>query len=440
MKTSELINYIKAVKKVMNKNIKIGFHGHNNLGIANANCIAAIENGVSIVDTSMLGMGRGAGNAITESLAAYMQREKIIKNLDIKKMLNFIKNYLSKIFPQKNLIENVLIGKSYFHDSEIDKLKNISKKNKMNFLSLLDKISFRKGINENKILGKNNLKNKDNLYSNFNYLTQDNKLILENFTSINNFKKNLNAQIKKVDCEKILTICRGKKFKMNIYNEAEIIVGHIVSENLKMDNKIIKKFKDYKIFFDEEINRNQSFSYSEEEVKEKACLDIIKSKTYSSIKFIGKFKNDFKYKIKKNLRLNNKANLIYFINRNKIPKLNKNADIVMLQDKMKIDYTENNLRYIKPNYALVLSTEVKRILNYSSAFQNSLSRVKINKNLFVISKGVVGKKNDIVVDNNLTPNRIIGQSDGFGGIKEKINLNEVSRKHLIEWMYNLNIK
>ena len=56
MKTSELINYIKAAKKVMNKNIKIGFHGHNNLGIANANCIAAIENGVSIVDTSMLGM------------------------------------------------------------------------------------------------------------------------------------------------------------------------------------------------------------------------------------------------------------------------------------------------------------------------------------------------------------------------------------------------
>ena len=107
---------------------------------------------------------------------------------------------------------------------------------------------------------------------------------------------------------------------------------------------------------------------------------------------------------------------------------------------MKIDYTENNLRYIKPNYALVLSTEVKRILNYSSVFQNSLGRIKINKNLFVVSKGVVGKKNDIVVDNNLTPNRIIGQSDGFGGIKEKINLNEVSRKHLIEWMYNLNIK
>ena len=101
MKTSELINYIKSVKKVMNKNIKIGFHGHNNLGIANANCIAAIENGVSIVDTSMLGMGRGAGNAITESLAAYMQREKIIKNLDIKKMLNFIKNYLSKFFLRK---------------------------------------------------------------------------------------------------------------------------------------------------------------------------------------------------------------------------------------------------------------------------------------------------------------------------------------------------
>ena len=239
--------------------------------------------------------------------------------------------------------------------------------------------------------------------------------------------------------EKILTICRGKKVKMNIYNESEIVIGHIISENFRMDKTILKKFKNYKIFFDENISNKQSYSYSEEEIKEKACLDIIKSKTYSKIKFIGKFNINFKNKIKKNFRYNKNSNTIYFINKHNFYKFNKKADVIMLQDKIKNEHINSNIRFIKPNYALVLSTEVKRILNYSSIFKKSLGRIKINRNLFVVSKGIVGKKDDIIVDNNIIPSRIVGQSDGFGGIKDKINLDEISKKHLIEWMYNLNI-
>lgn len=47
----------------------IGFHGHDNLGLANANSIAALEAGATIVDGTLDGIGRGAGNAETESLA-----------------------------------------------------------------------------------------------------------------------------------------------------------------------------------------------------------------------------------------------------------------------------------------------------------------------------------------------------------------------------------
>ena len=58
MTGKEVKSYIKSARK--NLKNKIGFHGHNNLGIANSNCVAALENGAEIVDTSMLGMGRGA--------------------------------------------------------------------------------------------------------------------------------------------------------------------------------------------------------------------------------------------------------------------------------------------------------------------------------------------------------------------------------------------
>ena len=48
----------------------IGFHGHDNLGLANANSTAALEAGATVVDGTFNGIGRGAGNASIESLAA----------------------------------------------------------------------------------------------------------------------------------------------------------------------------------------------------------------------------------------------------------------------------------------------------------------------------------------------------------------------------------
>lgn len=56
-----IINRVRSKTKV-----KLGFHGHNNLELALANTLAAIEEGVDIVDSTITGMGRGAGNLKTE--------------------------------------------------------------------------------------------------------------------------------------------------------------------------------------------------------------------------------------------------------------------------------------------------------------------------------------------------------------------------------------
>ncbi|MHC5040666.1 MAG: beta/alpha barrel domain-containing protein, partial [Planctomycetota bacterium] len=50
---------------------RIGFHGHDNLHLAFANALAAIEGGADILDGAVLGMGRGAGNLKTELILAY---------------------------------------------------------------------------------------------------------------------------------------------------------------------------------------------------------------------------------------------------------------------------------------------------------------------------------------------------------------------------------
>ena len=443
MTGKEVKSYIKSARKKLLKKIKIGFHGHNNLGIANSNCVAALENGAEIVDTSMLGMGRGAGNAITESVAAYLIREKYVKEIDLKKILFFIRNYLLKIFPQKYLIENVLMGKSYFHDSEIEVLKDFSKKNKINYLSALDKISFKKGFNKKKIKKDifkiNNVsKIKDNYFSQKKLIGNE-KLLPRKFSNFDDFKKNLVAQSLKLNAKKVITICRGKLRDFKIYNEFGLALGHIVSESRIVDKQIIKKFKDFNIFFDKNLNKENFYNYSEEEIKIKACMDVINLKKYKIIKFVGNFEKDFKYRINqiKTSSVSNK--ILYILNDNKIPKINKRCDALILSNIKKSDVTNNKINFIKPNYGIVLAGEVKRILQLKSSKESYKRRVKINKNLYIIEKGTFGKEGDIVVDDILNPHNIIGQSNGLGGIKKELIINSSAKKQILDWIYNLSV-
>lgn len=67
----EVKQYVAAA--VAKTDARVGFHGHNNLGLATANSIAAIQEGATLVDASLQGLGRATGNAETERLLALMQ-------------------------------------------------------------------------------------------------------------------------------------------------------------------------------------------------------------------------------------------------------------------------------------------------------------------------------------------------------------------------------
>jgi len=67
----ELINIVKTKTTV-----PLGFHGHNNLELGLINTLTALENGVGIVDATITGMGRGAGNLKTELLLTALNANK----------------------------------------------------------------------------------------------------------------------------------------------------------------------------------------------------------------------------------------------------------------------------------------------------------------------------------------------------------------------------
>ena len=52
---------------------ELGFHAHNSMERAISNCIRAIDQGVTWIDGTVTGMGRGPGNACTEYLAIEME-------------------------------------------------------------------------------------------------------------------------------------------------------------------------------------------------------------------------------------------------------------------------------------------------------------------------------------------------------------------------------
>jgi 4-hydroxy 2-oxovalerate aldolase len=67
----------------------IGCHLHDNMSLAIANTIAALNEGVSWVDSTIRGMGRGPGNARTEYLAVELTRLGLLQ-LDVQPLLELV--------------------------------------------------------------------------------------------------------------------------------------------------------------------------------------------------------------------------------------------------------------------------------------------------------------------------------------------------------------
>ncbi|MDH4274698.1 MAG: 4-hydroxy-2-oxovalerate aldolase [Gammaproteobacteria bacterium] len=68
--------------------IAVGFHAHNNLGLAIANSLAAAESGATLLDGCARGFGAGAGNASLEILVAVLQKLGYDTGIDLYKMLD----------------------------------------------------------------------------------------------------------------------------------------------------------------------------------------------------------------------------------------------------------------------------------------------------------------------------------------------------------------
>lgn len=139
-------NLVSAIKKVKESTkLEVGFHTHDNLGLAVGNSMLAIENGASFIDTAIAGLGAGAGNTRTESLVAVVDKEGYKVDADMFKAIDSVK-VLDKITKKydvtiKDMGDLILIGYYGIYSAFMKNVNDLSDKYGVSKKDLIENIS-----------------------------------------------------------------------------------------------------------------------------------------------------------------------------------------------------------------------------------------------------------------------------------------------------------
>lgn len=95
---------IRAVKAAVK--IPVGFHAHNNLGMAIANSLAATLAGAEYIDATLCGLGAGAGNTQIEVLAGVLDRNGYDTGLDFYRLMDAAQDLVRPLMLRPQVIDS----------------------------------------------------------------------------------------------------------------------------------------------------------------------------------------------------------------------------------------------------------------------------------------------------------------------------------------------
>lgn len=184
MKRKDLTRLFYLVEHNLNEKIKIGFHSHNNMQLAYSNAQSLVDlhsDRELIIDSSVYGMGRGAGNLNTELFVQYLN-DNADGVYDIKPLLSIIDEILNEFY-QRNYwgysLPNYLSATHNAHPNYagyLDDKKTLTVENMNEIFDMMDedkKVSYDQGYIEELYLrymatGKSQEEHKTELIENLN--------------------------------------------------------------------------------------------------------------------------------------------------------------------------------------------------------------------------------------------------------------------------------
>ena len=144
MVPEETARYVAALKEKVR--VPVGFHGHNNLGMAAANALAAYQAGADIIDCGLLGMARSAGNIATEIAAALLVKYAHQGEDDFYGLLSFLDRKLIPLMEKEGYRPSIrpldlVYGLTGAHSSFGKRFKAVAEEKQVDLFRLIAAVS-----------------------------------------------------------------------------------------------------------------------------------------------------------------------------------------------------------------------------------------------------------------------------------------------------------
>jgi 4-hydroxy 2-oxovalerate aldolase len=125
----------------VNSDFVLGFHGHNNLGLAMANALVCIEEGVKFVDSSLQGFGRSSGNVVSEQLVCMLDLLNLNESYDPIQIMDIGENLIRPLILQRGLSSlDITAGWSQFHSSFMPLILRIAREERVDPRLLINEV------------------------------------------------------------------------------------------------------------------------------------------------------------------------------------------------------------------------------------------------------------------------------------------------------------
>jgi 4-hydroxy-2-oxovalerate aldolase len=111
MLPEHVVARVSAVRDALS--IPVGFHAHNNLGMAIGNTLAAVQAGATFVDGCCRGLGAGAGNAQIEVLVAALTKAGYETGIDFYALMDTAEDIVEPIMQRPQVIRNTSLMLGY---------------------------------------------------------------------------------------------------------------------------------------------------------------------------------------------------------------------------------------------------------------------------------------------------------------------------------------
>lgn len=128
--------------------IQVGFHAHNNLGLAIGNTITALEIGADQIDGTLRGLGAGAGNAPTEVLVAVLNKMRFETGINLSILMDTAEEVVVPLMQTPIVIDrdNLSSGYAGVYNSFLLHVRHAAEKFGVNASEIMEELGKRQAI------------------------------------------------------------------------------------------------------------------------------------------------------------------------------------------------------------------------------------------------------------------------------------------------------